>query len=32
MGQSDEVTRRFWADNARFADIENADLWISGCI
>lgn len=27
MGQSDEVTRRFWADNARFADIVNAGIF-----
>lgn len=27
MGQNDEITRRFWADNARFADIMNAGVF-----
>ena len=27
MGQNDEITRRFWADNARFADILNVGIF-----
>lgn len=27
MGQNDEISRRFWADNARFADILNAGVF-----